>query len=96
MNLKLQYNHGFPHGQYNNLGFQGGAVVKNLHANAGNARDAGSLPRLGRSPGVGNGNLLLPGKCHGQRSLVGYRRWGHKESDTTEHAPSLMFTGNYH
>ena len=26
----------------------------------------------------------LPGKFHGQRSLVGYSQWGHKESDTTE------------
>ena len=28
--------------------------------------------------------VLLPGKSHGQRSLVGNRLWGHKESDTTE------------
>ena len=27
----------------------------------------------------------LPGKSHGQRSLVGYNLWGQKESDTTEH-----------
>ena len=27
---------------------------------------------------------LLPGKSHGQRSLVGYSPWGRKESDTTE------------
>ena len=26
---------------------------------------------------------FLPGKFHGQRSLVGYRAWGHKELDTT-------------
>ena len=26
----------------------------------------------------------LPGKSHGQRSLVGCRPWGHEESDTTE------------
>ena len=31
------------------------AVVKNLLANLGDARDAGSFPGLGRSPGVGNG-----------------------------------------
>ena len=37
------------------MGFPGGTVVKNLPANAG---DAGSVPRLGRSPGVGNGNPL--------------------------------------
>ena len=28
--------------------------------------------------------VFLPGKSHGQRSLVGYSSWGHKESDTTE------------
>ena len=28
--------------------------------------------------------VLLPGKSHGQRRLVGYSLWGRKESDTTE------------
>ena len=28
--------------------------------------------------------VFLPGKLHGQRSLVGYSPWGHKESDTTK------------
>ena len=28
--------------------------------------------------------VLLPGKSHGQRSLVGCTPWGHEESDTTE------------
>ena len=28
--------------------------------------------------------VLLPGKSHGRRSLVGYSPWGHKESDMTE------------
>ena len=28
--------------------------------------------------------VLLPGKFHGQRSLVGYSPWGRKESDMTE------------
>ena len=28
--------------------------------------------------------VLLPGKSHGRRSLVGCRPWGHEESDTTE------------
>ena len=28
--------------------------------------------------------VLLPGKSHGQRSLVGSRPWSRKESDTTE------------
>ena len=30
-------------------------------------------------------SVLLPGKSHGQRNLVGYSPWGHKESDTTKH-----------
>ena len=33
---------------------------------------------------------LLPGKSHGQRSLIGYSPWSRKESDTTE---QLHFTG---
>ena len=33
-------------------------VVKNLPANAGNVRDAGSIPGLGRFPGRGNGKSL--------------------------------------
>ena len=28
--------------------------------------------------------VALPGKSHGQRSLVGHSPWGCKESDTTE------------
>ena len=40
------------------LGFQGGAVVKNLPANAGDTRQVGLIPGLGRSPRVGNGNPL--------------------------------------
>ena len=30
--------------------------------------------------------VFLPGKSHGQRSLVGYSPWGRKESDMTYHA----------
>ena len=38
---------------------------------------------------------LLPGKSHGQRSLVGYSPWGRKESDTTErlhYSPVLRYS----
>ena len=31
--------------------------------------------------------VLLPGKSHGRRSLVGCSPWGHEESDTTERLP---------
>ena len=40
------------------MGLPGGAVVKNPLANAGDTRDAGSIPGSGRSPGGGNGNSL--------------------------------------
>ena len=43
-----------------------------------------SLPASGKSPGKGNGNPLLPGKSHGQRSLAGYSPWGCKELETSE------------
>jgi len=37
--------------------------------------------------------VLLPGKSHGRRSLVGCSPWGHKELDTTE---QLHFTFHFH
>ena len=33
-------------------------VVKNPHVNEGDLRDMSSIPELGRSPGIGNGNPL--------------------------------------
>ena len=68
-------------------------VVNNLPANAGELRDTGSIPGLGRSPGGGNGNPLhcfLPGKSHGQGGLVGYSPWwsqivGHDQTDLAQH-----------
>ena len=38
--------------------FRGYAVVKNSPVSTGNAGDVSSIPGLGRSPGVGNDNLL--------------------------------------
>ena len=69
-------------------GFPGGIVVKNLPANAGDARNTGLIPWSGRSPGVGNSNPLhyfLPGKFHRQKNLAGYKSMGSQESDTTDH-----------
>ena len=56
--------------------FLGGSVVKNPPASAGDTEDLGSVLGSGRSSGGGNRQLtpvLLPGKSHGQRSLVGLR-----------------------
>ena len=62
-------------------------MVKNSPANSEDIRNAGSVPRSGRSPGEANGNPLQY-SClenpHGQRSLMGYIPWGGKESDWTE------------
>ena len=42
--------------------------------------------------------IFLPGKSHGQRSLVGYSPWGSKESDTTEwlHFKDQTYSHNLH
>jgi len=41
-----------------NRGFPGGASSKESPANAGDARDAGSISGSGRTPEVGSDNLL--------------------------------------
>ena len=54
------------------LGFSGSTAVRNLPASAGDTGDWGSIPSGGRSPGGGSQPtpVLLPGKFHGQGSLV--------------------------
>ena len=62
------------------LGLPWWLICKESACNAG---DPGSISGSGRYPGEGNGNLtpvLLPGEFQGQRSLVGYRPWDHKET----------------
>ena len=49
--------------------FPGGIVVKNLPANAGDIRDLGSAPRLGRSLGGGHGNPLQYSACSSPHSI---------------------------
>ena len=67
-------------------GFPGGTVVKNPPANAGDARDTGSIPGLGRSPGGGPGNPLQYSCLENSmdRGEVGYSLRGLRESDMTE------------
>ena len=66
------------------LGFPQGSVIKEYAHSVG---ELGSIPGLGRSPGVGN---CSPLQCyclenpHGQRSLVDYSPWGLKELDTAK------------
>ena len=57
-----------------------------------NAGDLDSIPGLGRSPGEWQPTpIFLPGEFHGQRNLVGYSSWGHKESDTTEPLTQIYY-----
>ena len=65
-------------------GFPGGSEGKESALNEG---DPGWMPGLGRFPWREKWHptpVLSPGKCQGQRSLVGYSLWGHRESDTTD------------
>ena len=70
----------FAGGQNVPLVSQVALVVKNLPANAGDIRDMGSIPGLGRSPGEGKG---YPIQYSGLENSMD-SPWGHKESDTTE------------
>ena len=78
-------------------------AVKNLSASAGDVRDVGSVPRLGRQPWRRVWQptpVLLPGDSHGQRSMVGYSPLGCAESDTTEQLSTtdseyLLFSSNF-
>ena len=77
----LRADHGFWMLLISKLGFLGGSVVKDIPANAGEIRDIGLTPELGRSPGGGHGNPLQYSRLEnpsGQRSLVGYSAWGGK------------------
>ena len=63
------------------------SLVAQTVESACNAGDLGLIPGLGKSPGGRHGNPLQYScleNAHGQRSLVGYSPWGHKESDMTE------------
>ena len=58
-----------------NLDFPGGSVVKNLPAGAG---DTGLIPKIPWKRARHPSPVFLPGKSHGQRSLVGYSPRGCK------------------
>ena len=61
------------------MGFPGGSDGKEYACNAG---DLGLIPRLGKSPGEGNGNPLQ--YSYLENSMDRGVWWGPKESDTTE------------
>ena len=79
--------------------FQVALVVKNLPANAGDLRDEGSIPGLGRSPGEGHGNpiqysclenLMDRGAC----GVCGVAKSWTRLSDLYFHFPLIQY--NYH
>ena len=73
------------------IGFPGGTSGKEPAANAGDVRDADSVPGSGRSPAGRHDNPLQYSCLENPRqmSLAGYSPWGCKESDTTERLSTL-------
>ena len=72
-------------------GFPGSSEGKKSACNEG---DQGLIPRLGSSPGEGNGlptPVFSPGESHGQRSLADYNPWSLKEPDMTEWLTLSLF-----
>ena len=62
-----------------------------------NVGDPGSIPGSGRSPRERKWQptpVFLPGKLYGQRSLVGYSPWDHKELTMTEDAHTHTCNNN--
>ena len=58
-------------------------AVKNLPANAGDVRDVGSVPGLGRSPGGGHGNPIQNSSLENPKDRGAWRAMVHRiaESD---------------
>ena len=73
-------------------------VINNLPANAGDVRDAGSIPGSGRSSGGGHGNLL---QCfcwripwteeRGGLQSMGSQRVGHDWHDPAQHREHVIY-----
>ena len=66
------------------MGFPGGAVVKNPPANAGDAGNLGSVPRLGRSHGGGHGNPIQYSSLKDPMDRRTWRVTVVSQRDTTE------------
>ena len=64
--------------------FPGGTSGKEPICNAGDVRDAGSIPGSGRSLGGGHGNPLQNSCLENPMDHGAWSLWGRKESDTTE------------
>ena len=69
-------------------------VVKNLPASAGDGKDAGSIPKWGRPPGVGNGNPLQYSCLENPMDRGAWRATVHgvAKSQTQLKGPSIILT----
>ena len=75
-------------------GFPGGASGKESVCQCRRHRRCRFNPWVRKIPWSRKWQLIpifLPGKFHGQRSLVGYSLWGHKDMDITEHKHTFLF-----
>ena len=84
--------------------FPGGSVVQDPLANAGDPGDAGFIPELGRSPGVGNGNPFPYSCLHNSTDRGARQATIHgvaerqsqlsKETETTTKVCGINWNGN--
>ena len=70
--------------------------VKNRPANAGDIRDSGSIPRLGRSPGGGHGNPLQYSCLENPMDRGAWQATVHRVADSnvteaTQHTHTILF-----
>ena len=76
------------------MGFSGGTVIR-ICLPMQELKRLGFVPWIGKIPWSRKWQptpVLLSGKLHGQRSVVGYSLGGRKESDTTEHTHTSTHT----
>ena len=79
-------------------GFPGGSVVKNPPANTGDKTHRFDPSLGGKIPWRKKWQptrVFLPGEFPGQRSLVGYSSWGHKESGMADRLSRHLGTQAY-
>ena len=72
---------------YLSMGFPGGARAKESTCQCKRHKRCGFDPWVRKIPWRRDWRptpVFLPGEFHGQRSLVGYSSWGHKDLDMTE------------
>jgi len=77
------------------LGFPGGSLAKNPPASEGESRDSGSVPGLGRSLGVRNGNPLQYSCQENPRDRGAWRAIVHEVAKSHVGVNIIVDTCNY-